>query len=209
MKYRHIFLMAFLIMLFALGTGQGAFEAYPEARDGMAEKSANDALGVAEKDGRHTALSWETLLPPNWNPVEIFAGLNMDSLDDNDPRADKAMKKLLKMWDEAPVNPALQGKAVKISGYVASLDFTGKAELKEFLLVPYFGACIHVPPPPANQIIFVTLAKGRRGIRSMDQVTVYGTLAVTKTETDMGRSGYRMKADAIEPYVETKRETFP
>ncbi|MDR2694779.1 MAG: DUF3299 domain-containing protein [Deltaproteobacteria bacterium] len=199
MKYRHIFLTAFLAMLCVLGTGHILGASSQEQGD-AAEKSANDSPGVAEKDGRHTLMTWDDLLPPNWNPAELFAGLNFDKLDDNDPRVDKAMKKLMKMWDEAPVKQALQGKSITISGYVASLDFTGKSALKEFLLVPYFGACIHVPPPPANQIIHVTLTTARKGIRSMDQVTVSGRLAVTKTETEMGRSGYSMKADTVEPY---------
>jgi len=209
MKYRHIFIMAFLVILFALGTGQGSLDAWPEEQAGLAEKSVNDAPDVAEKDGRYTAVTWEQLLPADWNPMEVFAGLNMDKWEDNDPRAEKAMNKLLKLWDEAPVNTALHSKAIKISGYVASLDFSGKAELKEFLLVPYFGACIHIPPPPANQIIHVTLTKARRGIRSMDQVMVYGTLAVKKTETDMGRSGYSMKADMMEPYLAKQGGAVP
>ena len=205
MKYRHVFLMGFLVMLFSLGTQYASPGAFQEEQRGAAAKSADDSLGAAGQDGRYTAMTWDKLLPPGWNPAEVFAGLNMDKLDDNDPRVDKAMKKLLKLWDEAPVNSALQDKMIKISGYVASLDFTGKAELKEFLLVPYFGACIHVPPPPANQIIHVTLIQSRRGIRSMDQVTVYGKLAVTRRESDMGVSGYDMRADTIEPYVEKKQ----
>ena len=194
-----------MVTLFVIRAGHASLEAYPEEQSIAVEKAANDALGVVGEDGRYTDITWEKLVPPNWNPAAIFDGLNLDKFQDNDPRAEKALKKLMKMWDEAPTNPSLQGKTIKISGFVASLDFTGKAELKEFLLVPYFGACIHVPPPPANQIIYVTLAKSRKGIRSMDQVTVYGKLAVTKRETDMGRSGYSMQADTIEPYVEIKK----
>jgi len=205
MKYRHILLTGFLIMLFSLGTQHASLEDCQAAQSGAAGKPA-DSPGAADQDGRYTAMTWDDLIPPDWKPAEIFAGLNLDKLDDNDPRVDKAMQKLLKLWDEAPINKTVHGKMIKISGYVASLDFTGQAELKEFLLVPYFGACIHVPPPPANQIIYVTLVKSRRGIRSMDTVTVYGKLAVTKRETDMGVSGYEMRADAIEPYVEKRQQ---
>ena len=190
MRYSHIFLMALLVMLFLVLEG----------------KAADITCNTAKKDEHYTELNWDKLMPPGWNPAKAFDSLNLDELDDNDPRVAKAMKKLEKMWDEAPTNPALRGKVIKISGFVASLDFTGKTELKEFLLVPYFGACIHVPPPPANQIIHVILAKPRQGIRSMDTVTVYGKLAIEKTETEMGRSGYSMKADAVEPYVEKKME---
>ncbi|MCL1985313.1 MAG: DUF3299 domain-containing protein [Betaproteobacteria bacterium] len=200
-----IFLTVFLVVLFPAGAGRASLEAYPEEQPGVAEKSICDFPGAANPDGRYAEMTWEKLIPPNWNPAGVFDGLNLDMLEDNDPRAEDAMKKIKKMWDEAPTNPALQGKAIEISGFVASLDFTGKAELKEFLLVPYFGACIHVPPPPANQIIHVTLNRPRKGIRAMDEVTVYGTLAIEKKETDLGRSGYDLKADAVAPYVEKKK----
>jgi len=49
----------------------------------------------------------------------------------------------------------LDGMNVRIPGYIVPLDFSAEAKHTEFLLVPYFGACLHTPPPPPNQIIFV------------------------------------------------------
>jgi len=117
--------------------------------------------GSAGQDERYAQISWDDLIPPDWDPGQVFDSLNFDEMADNDPRVDQALEKFKKLWDEAPTNPALEGRAVKILGFVASLDFTGQYELKEFLLVPYFGACIHVPPPPANQIIHVTVGASR------------------------------------------------
>jgi hypothetical protein len=54
------------------------------------------------------------------------------------------------------VNPQLDGQVVRIAGYLLPLEFSGKS-IREFLLVPWVGACIHTPPPPANQIVHVTL----------------------------------------------------
>ncbi|MBU2533719.1 MAG: DUF3299 domain-containing protein, partial [Alphaproteobacteria bacterium] len=59
---------------------------------------------------------------------------------------------------EKLVNDALNGEAVKLAGYLLPLEFSETGE-KNFLLVPYVGACVHVPPPPANQIVFVSLAE--------------------------------------------------
>jgi hypothetical protein len=56
------------------------------------------------------------------------------------------------------VNTKLKGENVKLSGYLLPLEFSETGE-KDFLLVPYVGACVHVPPPPANQIVLVRLAK--------------------------------------------------
>ena len=155
-----------------------------------------------KKSGKYTEISWDQLIPASWDPAKVFDKFNLDQFEDDDPKAEAALKELQKLWNEAPVNPDMKGKLVKILGYVAPLDFLGGDELAEFLLVPYFGACIHVPPPPANQIIHVTLAKPREGIQVMDTVWVYGRLQIEKTENDLADSGYSMKADAVEQYVE-------
>jgi hypothetical protein len=73
--------------------------------------------------------------------------------------------------------------------------------VKEFLLVPYFGACIHSPPPPANQIVHVVPAKAAQGLRAMDVVWVIGRLQARRQDSYMGRSGYHMEAAKLEPYV--------
>ena len=155
-----------------------------------------------KKSGKYTEISWEQLLPASWDPDKIFDKFNFDQFEDGDPRAEKALKEFQKLWNEAPANPEMKSKLVKISGYVAPLDFLIGGELAEFLLVPYFGACIHVPPPPANQIIYVTLAKPRVGFQVMDEGWVYGRLEIEKTGSNLADSGYKMKADAIEQYVE-------
>jgi hypothetical protein len=67
--------------------------------------------------------------------------------------------------------------------------------------VPYFGACIHTPPPPANQIVHV-LPKAGMKLKSMDVVWVDGTLKAQRGDSYMGVSGYRMDAEAVTPYVE-------
>ena len=155
----------------------------------------------AKKNGKYAEITWENLIPPTWDPAKVFDKFNFDKFSDDDPRADKALKEFQAMWSNAPANKTLSGKLVRIAGFVAPLDFLGGDELAEFLLVPYFGACIHVPPPPANQIIYVTLDKPR-GIQMMDTVWVYGKLEIEKTESDIGDAGYRIKAEAVEPYVE-------
>ena len=75
-----------------------------------------------------------------------------------------------------------------------------KDGLREFLLVPYFGACIHTPPPPANQIVHVRSQTPVKGLRSMDAVWVSGTLQIDSTKTDMGVSGYAMIAHQVQAY---------
>jgi hypothetical protein len=69
----------------------------------------------------------------------------------------------------------------------------------DFLIVPYFGACVHSPPPPANQIILVVPPKGTR-TRTMDAIWVEGTLGEERTFSEAGTSAYVIKADKVTPY---------
>ena len=146
-------------------------------------------------------LKWEELVPKDWDPMKELKGVEFASLSDADPRATQMLKKMREVWDNAPSNPALDGQSVRIPGYVVPLEET-KDGLKEFLLVPYFGACIHSPPPPSNQIIHVLPQSLPKGIRSMDPVWISGTLVREKTDSYMGAASYRMQAQRVEPYVE-------
>lgn len=92
----------------------------------------------------------------------------------------------------------LDGQSVSIGGYVVPLDFDATT-VKEFLLVPFVGACIHVPPPPANQIIYVKTEKGFEVGGQFDPVTVTGKINTTVAFTGLADAGYTITADAVEP----------
>ena len=119
---------------------------------------------------------------------------------DSDPRTDRLLLDMRATWDNAPTVGAMDGAVVKLAGYVVPLDGTG-GELREFLLVPYFGACIHSPPPPANQIVHVTALRPLQGLRTMDAVWVSGTMNTARQSSIMGVSGYRIDAESVERYV--------
>ncbi len=152
----------------------------------------------------YRTISWDALVPADWDPFKDFKGLDLQSMDDGDPRAMEMLKRMREIWDNAPVNATLVGQAVRLPGFVVPLE-DGKDGMKEFLLVPYFGACIHSPPPPANQIVHVLPRKPAKGFRSMDPVWISGVLATVKTDSYMGAAGYRIEAVKVEPYSETVR----
>ena len=96
-----------------------------------------------------------------------------------------------------PVVQDLNGKKVRIGGYVVPLDFDA-TKVTEFLLVPFVGACIHVPPPPANQIIYVKSAQGITIKGEFDPVYVTGTLMTQGQFTGLAETGYSIDADAVD-----------
>ncbi len=149
-------------------------------------------------------IAWDALVPAGWDPFKEFKDLNFQMMDDGDPRAAAMLKKMRDVWDNAPVNTALVGQTVRIPGYVVPLE-DSKDGLKEFLLVPYFGACVHSPPPPANQIVHVLPKTPAKGFRSMDAVWITGTLTTGRADTYMGAASYRIEALSVAPYSEAPR----
>ncbi|QUJ67768.1 DUF3299 domain-containing protein [Photobacterium sp. GJ3] len=97
------------------------------------------------------------------------------------------------------VRPELDGSKVKIPGFVIPLE-GDENTITEFLLVPYFGACIHVPPPPPNQIIYVKFPKGAPVQQLWDVVYIVGKLKVQTVEHDLAETGYMLQGTEIEEY---------
>ena len=144
-------------------------------------------------------IPWEALMPKDWNPARDFEKLDLSSLSDSDPRATKALEQLRLAMDNAPIVQSLNGSRVRIAGFMVPLDGL-RGEITEFLLVPYFGACIHTPPPPANQIIHVLPTKPFKIDQGMEAVWISGVLETTRSNTGLGHAGYRMKAELVSAF---------
>lgn len=99
----------------------------------------------------------------------------------------------------APVVAEYNGLEVKIPGFVVPLE-GDEENLTEFLLVPYFGACIHVPPPPANQIVHVTFTQGIKIENLYDPVWIVGTLSTQEWSGDIATVGYSLAGNQVLPY---------
>ena len=162
---------------------------------------------IADGDDKlYPQTRWFELAPAGWDPYAQVRELRQQgtSLLDSDKRALQLMKKTREIFDNAPINPVMEGARVRIPGYVVPLDQNERGT-SEFLLVPYFGACIHTPAPPSNQIIHVRFERRQRGLRTMDNVWVAGVLKTARSDTSMGRSSYAMEGRSIKPYVPPAR----
>ena len=162
--------------------------------------SAEDKWSDRTKNGV-LELTWKDLVPDDFHPEELLAGKEFTSLADDDPRAKEIMDAYLAEVEKAPTVTSLKWRKVKIPGYVVPLEMDGEV-VSEFLLVPYFGACIHVPPPPANQVVHVRAGNEETiASRSWWQtVWVIGRLNLEKNKNDLASSNYVITAERVEPY---------
>jgi len=100
--------------------------------------------------------------------------------------------------EASAVTTEFNGKQVRIPGYVVPLDY--ELAVREFILVPYIGACIHVPPPPANQLVWVTTETPYEVPAVFAPVWVQGLFSTLATETELAEIGYALEAVSIEDY---------
>lgn len=146
-------------------------------------------------------LYWEDLMPPGWEPAEIdysrfFMDLDDAEADDDQLEDPKALQEV-----DAPVIGALHGIRARIPGYLVPVSMN-VSRVEEVLLVPYFGACIHLPPPPSNQIVLIELPKPMSldQLWEMGPVWMTGELQVASRTTEMAHAGYAMRAERVEIY---------
>ena len=168
---------------------------------GLGIAIALSGAGFASQDGVRE-LEWDELMPRNWDP---FAGLaselmeGVEDLSDGSPEANALLDAYRESVRSAPVVAALDGQRVRLPGFVVPLEFDGD-ETSEFLLVPYFGACIHVPPPPPNQIVYVRTVTGYPLEGLFDAVWVTGVMSAQAHLNEIGDAGYTLQATIIEPF---------
>jgi hypothetical protein len=153
-------------------------------------------------------LKWSALVPKGLPPAApnktFFSGSQAQTDDAAPPPPPLPEGKFMSMKRRQPggdrppqVVAELDGKRVKIGGYVVPLDFEA-TRVKEFLLVPFVGACIHVPPPPANQIIYVKSESGIEIAGSFDPVSVTGLMKTETAFTGLADAGYSIEAESVE-----------
>jgi len=159
----------------------------------------------AEPTGEITEIAWDDLVPEDFiqpeNPFMTMSQEEIDKLMDGSDESNEILAELEKDFNYAPVVEELDGKRVKLPAYITPLDFEGQSLLKEFLLVPYIGACIHVPPPPANQVVHANSKKSVEFKGMYEPVWAIGTIRTETTTSDLAESGYKLEVEKVMPYV--------
>ena len=148
-------------------------------------------------------LSWDDLIPDTGKLEQPdVSGLQAaEKLFEDDDWEEDSFEDML----TAPAYPTgvveeLDGIQAKLPGFMVPLELAEEGKIKEFLLVPYFGACIHYPPPPPNQVVYVVLDEPIEIESQWDPIWATGELKTKFRGSDLGSAGYTMVAQKIEEY---------
>ncbi|MGV6819587.1 MAG: DUF3299 domain-containing protein [Parvularcula sp.] len=145
------------------------------------------AFAVVAADPEPLVLQWSDLLP------EEEQGQTTAAIDHSGGPMEQT-------GSSATVD-ALDGQYIAMPGFMLPLDYTEKGKVTAFLLVPYYGACIHVPPPPPNQIVYVdTAGKPVKSRGLWDRVTVTGTMVIKRNDNGLGDAAYTLELEKLEQY---------
>ncbi|AMG02924.1 DUF3299 domain-containing protein [Vibrio mimicus] len=135
-------------------------------------------------------LDWLDLIPEQERKLFDQQGMPMQDHNGTEPAKQQQL---------GTVRTELNGSRVKIPGFVIPLEGDDQ-KVTEFLLVPYFGACIHVPPPPPNQIIYVKFPKGAPIQELWDVIYVIGELKTESLSHDLAETAYTIVGTEIAEY---------
>jgi uncharacterized protein len=177
----------------------------------FATLSAEQLIALSDVAGLRTRKARGVTLTPEEVAIEkkALTRLKQDAIDADALLAKRDAIAEKKRAAASAVNPAIDGKLIRIPGYVLPLEFSG-TKVTEFLLVPWVGACIHTPPPEPNQIVYVKPDKAFDIRRMFDAVWVTGRIAATGSKRSVeivdGSAdidvGYALHASLVEPYRE-------
>ncbi|MCY1402607.1 hypothetical protein D3C76_208020 [compost metagenome] len=145
-------------------------------------------------------LEWAQLIPADAPAVVVQTAPIHDLSQLSNALAAEAAPAAQQQSPAAPVVKALDGQQVKLPGYIVPLEVSEEGRTTEFLLVPYYGACIHVPPPPSNQIVHITTEMGVKIEDLYQPYWIEGPMQVKASSSELAEAGYQMEAEKIYPY---------
>ena len=195
----------------AMVAGVGAIAVSYQFTSGPIENLSNvQTVASATSLSEPKAIGWKDLLPDEEPLVAPFAPPNDFPEVNATPFVSSetgGSKNIEIPFTQIPVGGRqdLANKFVKLAGYMAPLNVE-RGKTRTFLLVPYVGACIHVPAPPANQIVLVE-TKEPIAVRKMwEPFEAVGTLNVETLSTTLADVSYTMDLNRIEKYTGDAKE---
>lgn len=165
---------------------------------------------------KYKTIEWTDLMPKEdldalMNPPSYITEVEDGSLEDQlssqmanaiDAATTNKQDKYQQALVSTKIIKEMDGKAIRLPGFIVPLEFDDNQVITQFFLVPFFGACIHLPPPPPNQTIFVNYPDGLKLDTLVDPIWISGVLQISMTENDMARSAYSIEMYEFEKYTE-------
>ena len=151
------------------------------------------ALGLAPQSAwakDYIDLEWSDLVPEGQATIPPV----LQSLIDHDQAPLSSQQP-----ESSGVRTDWNGQVVRLPGFIVPIDYSGTG-VTAFILVPFVGACVHVPPPPANQLVFVTTPEPYESTGLYEPVNVIGMFGVSSMSTQIADIAYALSADRIEPF---------
>ncbi len=135
---------------------------------------------------------------------DIADGSAQDSLDSFQQRQleDEQAQQYQAALSSTRVIQGFDGKAIRIPGFIVPLEQNEDKEVTRFFIVPYFGACLHMPPPPPNQILYVESEQGITLENLFDPYWFEGVVSIEQKVDAMGTSAYSLSLDNYALYEE-------
>lgn len=159
-------------------------------------------------------IEWTDLIPDQDLQALLAPPQQLDTVAEGD-LADQISSELqLQLQEDVPLSAYEQAlistrvkddfdkRLVRIPGFVVPLQYNEQQRVTEFFLVPFFGACLHYPPPPPNQIVYSTSKEGFELETIMDAFWIQGQMSTQLVENDMAVAAYSMRVDSVEPYYD-------
>lgn len=183
------------------------------AEPGLSEYNAPKLATEKWDAAKFKTIEWTDLMPKHdyealINPPSYVTDVEDGSIEDQITNQIKSSVAAAKDDDyqkalvSTSVVEDMNGKAIRIPGFIVPLEFDDDQTITQFFLVPFFGACIHVPPPPPNQIIFVNYPKGLKLNALYDPFWISGIVTTSLVENDIATSSYSLLMLDFEPYNE-------
>jgi hypothetical protein len=155
-------------------------------------------------------LGWKDLKPYEEEPVDQEASRGSLVISDYREADDYAQVQGLRgIYSGAPrqaysvgVVSEVNGKNIRVPGFIVPIEFEAEGLVTEFFLVPFFGACFHLPPPPPNQTIYVTSSGPIEYESIYDPVWIMGVIKTEQTGNDVATAAYSMDLHHIEAFEE-------
>ena len=162
----------------------------------------------------YQTIEWTDLIPQNdldalLNPPDYLAEVLDGSLED---QVDSQLRNSSIQVEGAPkdryqqaltsteVKQEFDQRMVRIPGFVVPIEFNDDNDVISFFLVPFFGACTHLPAPPPNQIIYSEYRTGEKVDDLNDAVWITGVLSTSSITNELATSAYSIVVDSISPY---------